>query len=138
MNMLKKLRRPKILAALSKNDFLTDNEIHIQKLQNRIAFLQSWLEDVLVRTDDEREEDVAEELHTIMAYSISMLPYFILDDYGHEYFLKEVDTEFKILLATRILEYVRSIYPTYKNELLEGISNNNSKYTANYIYVESL
>ena len=136
--MLKKLRRPKILAALSKNDFLTDNEIHIQKLQNRIAFLQSWLEDVLVRTDDEREEDVAEELHTIMAYSISMLPYFILDDYGHEYFLKEVDTEFKILLATRILEYVRSIYPTYKNELLEGISNNNSKYTANYIYVESL
>ncbi len=67
-----------------------------------------------------------------------MVTYYILDNYGHNYFTKEVDTDFKIQLAKNILDYVRTIYPNYKNELLEGISNNNSKYTLNYIYVENV
>ncbi len=120
------------------NDFATDNDLLLQRMQNRIDFLQNWLDDILVRDVEKRDKDIKNIIDQLKKVAPSMLTYYVLDNYDHRFFSSEVDTEFKIELAQNILNLVTLIYPNYKNELLTHIANNSSKYTANYIYVEKV
>lgn len=113
-----------------------DSAAIIEKLQERIDYLQSWLNSVLLRTPEIRELEVNLVIERLEKISASQLTYYVLDNFGHKYFKNECDTEFKIRLAQAILDHVRLYYPSYKNELLESIADNNSEYAANYIYME--
>lgn len=129
---MKNLTKNKVISYLEKPEDI------ILKQQARIEFLESWLNDVLVRDDDKRIEDVKKVINRLETVKVNILPYIVLDDYGHKYFTEECDTKFKIELAKSILDFVRIYYPNYTNELLEGIANNTSEYTANYIFMEKL
>jgi hypothetical protein len=135
MKVLKSLNKLLPSRTLEKSSVDESSEI-ILKQQERIDYLQSWLNSVLVRPEHKRISDIESIISRLEKVSSNMLPYYVLDNYGHKYFKSECDTEFKVQLAQVILDHVRIYYPNYTNELLESIANNTSDYAANYIYME--
>jgi hypothetical protein len=110
----------------------------VDKLHARIEFLEGWLSSVLIRDDQKRVDDIQNIVAQINKVELGMIPYYVQDNYGQNYFSIECDPQFKQELAASILSTVRTYFPTYKNSLLESLEKGNSEYSQNYIYVEDI
>lgn len=129
---MKNLTKTKILA------YVDNPEDVILKQQERIEFLENWLNSVLVRSDEDRVDAVKTEIKKLESVKVNILTYYVENMYSHNYFIKECDTKFKTELAQSILDYVRIFYPSYVNELLQNVALNKSEYAANFIFMEKL
>lgn len=115
-----------------------DPQLVIEKQQARIDYLESWLQQVLIRDEHSRAVSISNCMNKIKAIDSGTVSYYILDNYDRKFFSNDPDTEFKIELAQAILDYMVLIFPNYKNELLESVANNKSEYAANFIFMEKL
>lgn len=103
----------------------------MERLQDYVQKLEDVISDLVVRSPSKADEDV----QTIISGLNNIQDTYILNikvtkDYGHTYFLKEPDVDFKKKLAKNLLAYMNSRFKgNYKNPLLSGIANEDLGYT---------
>lgn len=107
---------------------LASMDASVQYLQSRIQNLLTIIDDLVTRPEEDAADEIEQVLRALSAQDASLRPQLVKDNFDYNFFRDEPDVAYKKKLAAAIVNYMREVSPSYKNDFLSGISDGSTTF----------